>query len=200
MARFDWIYEKTGVLRNWDVDLTPECEFATVPTLGAILPNWLLFMPRQHHLSIAQMNPDARIRLFKHARLTMEGLSGREQGDDVAFFEHGAGNVGSLVGCGVDHAHLHAVPLPFSLSDKLLREQDVVAVADSADPWSCVRTPEYLLCVDGAGAYVAPANESISQFFRRTIASEIGQQDRWNYREFPFAENIAETVRNFHVR
>ena len=199
MARFDWIYGNTGVRHNWDVDLTPDCEFATVPTVGALLPNWLLFMPREHHVSIANMKSDARVRLFKHARRIMSSLVGHHPGEGVAFFEHGAGNTGSLVGCGVDHAHLHAVPLSFNLSESFLEELRTVVTADSVDPWSSVSTPEYLLCVDEAGAYIATPAKPVSQFFRRIIASSIGQGERWNYRDYPFTENMMETVRNFHV-
>lgn len=200
MPRFDWIYDETRTgQHSWDADLTPDCEFATIPTTGSILPNWLLFLPRNRVLSIKHLKAPQRQRLMRHAQVTMERLQSVCEPFTVTYFEHGASEKGSPTGCGVDHAHLHAVPLPFSLSNVFAVRNANARIVDDNDPWAKINPGEYLFCADAEGTYWAPVLSPESQYFRRLIASEIGYNDQWDYKTFPFPENIEKTLTNFHV-
>ena len=46
----------------------------------------------------------------------------------VTMFEHGASHTGSIMGCGVDHAHVHLVPLDFNLAEEAVSELGRVVI------------------------------------------------------------------------
>jgi hypothetical protein len=46
----------------------------------------------------------------------------------------------------------------------------------------------------GRRLFEQPARKEVSQRFRRIIAAAAGLPDQWDYREYPFNENIANTI------
>jgi ATP adenylyltransferase len=124
--------------------------------------------------------------------------------DRAIWFEHGASSAGSLVGCGVDQAHLHVlVDAPFSFQDferEAKRASDLGwerRVAQTAYD-SLEADTSYLLAAQSDWAVVVTKVESVgSQFFRRVVANLIHQPEIWNYRSHPNLRNVHETIRNF---
>jgi ATP adenylyltransferase len=175
------------------------------PTLGSIVPNWLLIVPRTPSINFAQLKdrtgaePSHLIRNV----LAEYGVAG----DRAIWFEHGASSAGSLVGCGVDQAHLHVlVDAPFSFQDferEAKRASDLGwerRVAQTAYD-SLEADTSYLLAAQSDWAVVATKVESVgSQFFRRVVANLIHQPEIWNYRSHPNLRNVHETIRNFSRR
>jgi len=82
--------------------------FAVVPSMGQLSEGHLLILPKVHRLSLGHLTENERrelatVRERVYTALTM--LSGTP-----VWFEHGC--VGeSTGGCGIYHAHLHAVPV-----------------------------------------------------------------------------------------
>lgn len=113
----------------------------------------------------------------------------------VVIFEHGAQHDSSMTGCGTAHAHMHAVPLDFSLCTEALRY-------DSALTWrrcgisaveSFAAGSEYLFVADhfnGADTtgIVCLLKEPTSQFFRRVIAARLGLSELYDYKKYQMLE------------
>ena len=172
------------------------------PTLGSILPRWLLVIPRipainfAHWEAITGTNPYDLVHCI---------LANCEIGNDrVIWFEHGASEVGSRVGCGVDQAHLHVIiDAPFSFvelvstaaqTSQLTWQHRIASTAHQ----SVELGASYLFAASMDDAVVAQNVESAgSQFFRRVIAKRTRQADTWNYLTHPHIENVRETVRMF---
>ena len=170
-----------------------------VPTLGSIVPNWVLAIPRDHsfnyrdHADKTGQNPFGIV----SSLVSCFGVSLA----DILWFEHGAQFAGSATGCGVDHAHLHLIFAPqFSTS----QFRDSVADASSAD-WKQMpaqtaycrlqRTNEYYVFGSGSTCFVNDSATNLgSQFFRKRVAELVGKSNRWDYREFPFDENVMMTL------
>lgn len=200
MNRFDWIYRaEVSPPQEWDRDLTPKSDFAALPSLGSLVPNWLLFMPRQPAINLASLKSSERVRLLDHARGTMRKTFGETASRSVAYFEHGASRAKAANGCGVDHAHLHAVILPFNLGNIFREENLEVRPVSSYDPWAEVAADDYLLYMDEDVALYSPVKTPVSQYFRKMIAENIGCANKWDYKNYPFQENIEVTLRNFHA-
>jgi ATP adenylyltransferase len=173
-----------------------------VPTLGSILPNWLLIVPEKPVLNFREweegsgLSADRLVRKFLRSR----GISSAS----AIWFEHGPAKVGTSVGCGVDHAHLHVlIDAPFELEDFAR-----TAAVESGSKFKSVPTnaalrgirkdSSYLLIASGDHAIVAENVEHIgSQFLRRVVARLAGQPDAWNYRLHPWLNNVEETLRAF---
>jgi len=123
------------------------------------------------------------------------------------FFEHGNWTPGGLTGCGVDHAHLHIVPLPFDLLE---------AATSGGDPdiaWTRVpQAKKFRDLIPASGEYVSVWNpltqegltgalkKPQSQWIRRTIAKKLGKEEAWDYKVNPEVTTLLETVRVLTIR
>src|SRR3954469_4672155 len=91
----------------WDTPIFESKSFIAVPSVGALVPGWLLVVPRLEILSFVQLSralfPEFEEFVAEVAK-TLEPNYG-----PVSLFEHGASKKTSAVGCGVDYAHLHLV-------------------------------------------------------------------------------------------
>lgn len=173
------------------------------PTLGSIVPNWLLIVPRRPVVNfrewqaVTSMNP---------AWLVGEILAKlRIEGERAIWFEHGPSAEGSPIGCGVDHAHLHLlVDAPFSFEQFLTfamesarvdwRRSSVLEAYDSI-PAGC----SYLVGGGLNGAVIAEDVDTVgSQFFRRIVAQLVGKPHQWNYKTHAHLENVLRTVAAFN--
>ena len=121
----------------------------------------------------------------------------------VTMFEHGAVQPKSTVGCGVDFAHLHLVPINFDLLQGVEKFLDIKydweKVASLKD---AIKTSEkgieYLFLTDHLGNSFITRNEKIqSQLFRKVIASYLGTPEKYDWKKFHEIENISKTVSRF---
>jgi diadenosine tetraphosphate (Ap4A) HIT family hydrolase len=199
--RFQWVLEdkKHGPDPCFDIDLWDNDTAAVIPTKGSMVPNWLLVVPRKEALSVLDLDPVDRKLILNLAAEVMRSVS--SQGSFTFMFEHGPARKKSLVGCGVDQAHLHVVSLNFDLLSNILRssEDDEMewGEVEFSDPWkSLVSEKDYYMISDGERIYAAYA-KPCSQYFRRKIANALGKPDEWDYKTHPNHLNAQETVGQF---
>jgi ATP adenylyltransferase len=176
---------------------THECIVA--PTLGSIIPNWLLVVPRRPVVSFRKWQAATRI---NPVWLVGEILAELEiEAERTIWFEHGPSAEGSPVGCGIDHAHLHVlVGAPFTF------DQFVTSAAeDTRVNW--LRSPSWEAydSISAGSSYLVGGspNEAVlaedvecvgSQFFRRVVARLAGKPHQWNYKTHAHLDNVRRTV------
>jgi ATP adenylyltransferase len=174
------------------------------PTLGSIVPNWLLIVPRSPVLNFAHWSRTtgrSPLQLVKNVMTSCAFPSNR-----LVWFEHGPAQTGSTLGCGVDQAHLHVIyDAPFSaeqveVNARKLSEFDW-SNCDAESVYSSIRPQSsYLITGSLDTAALAQDVEQVgSQFFRRVIAKISDQTDAWNYRTHPHLSNVRETIRTFQM-
>jgi diadenosine tetraphosphate (Ap4A) HIT family hydrolase len=185
----------------YDRPLLENKDWIVAPTLGAIIPGWLLIIPRQEATNFREWT-------MKRERAPLEavrdvaahlGVSMNE----IIWFEHGPTTKGTLVGCGVDYAHLHILIRPkFSFADFTakacitadLRWSD----AKASSAYTQVGDRSYYIAGSGDAAIIATDVETAgSQFFRRVVASLIEDDNAWDYRRYPHSKNIEGTIEMF---
>lgn len=156
--------------------------FYAFPSLGQIAEGHLLVVPVEHYCALADL-PDNRLKelegLSRHVRSALT-----EQFGVCIFFEHGIRGSGSG-GCGIDHAHLHAVPVAADgVLDVLRREFGGCAIHDFAAIKEAVKQESsYLFFEDSStNRYVFPVKELPSQYMRKLVADSIGKCD-WDWRK-----------------
>lgn len=197
MERFCWLLENSAPrVAPWDVDLTPSGLFATVPSKGAIVGGWLLTLPRYPAINIASLCKEKRQQILAHARNT--AIKDAEGGRKTFFFEHGPVAPHSLTGCGVDHAHLHSVPLNFDLLKDLPHVMDWRRVS-SEDPWSTLGDSDYLVVGHEEKWFACEPRNPESQFFRKLIAQRVTGGYGWDHNERAWAENVHTTINQFKL-
>ncbi len=170
------------------------------PTLGSIVPNWILAIPKRHAVNAARWAQGEQNTVLVAVKEIIHSF-GRDA-RDVIWFEHGATEPLSTVGCGVDHAHIHIILTPPFSFERLCEE----AQAEVALGWSSGRGNAYA-AIDSSQSYLVAGRsdqfllaQSVetagSQFFRKAIARIVNQDAAWDYRSHPHMENVAETIAN----
>lgn len=181
----------------WDQIIASTRKFVLAPSLGALVPGWLLVISRQHVLCAGAL-PAAEhaemLELVECARTQVERAFG-----PATVFEHGPARPGTPAGCGVDHLHMHVVPLGFSLraaataiTPRLTWQQlegtpDLAAVHRSGIDYSLVKEPD-------RPAVWAPTPRGVNQFLRRAIAMQLGIPEQFDYRFNNCRSHVSETL------
>jgi ATP adenylyltransferase len=181
----------------WDTVLGGTNKFFIAPSKGSLVPGWLLVISRKHFICSGAMKG----REFEDLRncLAMAGDMVQRTFGSPTIFEHGPSRPGTPLGCGIDHQHVHVVPLAFSLKDavsslfpgtdwELL--QDLAATRDlytSGIDYGIVQEP------DGNIWWCRPP-KNVRQVFRRVIAHTLGVPDQFDYAAFPQVPNILRTL------
>jgi ATP adenylyltransferase len=185
-----------------DRPLLARAKWLVAPTLGAIVPNWLLLIPRDPVLNFrvwADLHGRSPTQLLQDVRLHL-GL----RADEIIWFEHGPHSAGTLIGCGLDHAHIHVLIRPgfsfeaFTSAARTLSGLDWTA-GECGDAYRTLTVERsYLVAGSGDAAIIAQGVEATgSQFFRRVIGALANADDAWDYRRYPHAHHVSQTIRTF---
>src|SRR5262249_38676442 len=122
-SRFDWV--TSGLERGphpiCDRNLHDHPLAAVLPSLGSLVPGWLLVVPRVEALTIRDLPAHERAELLSLAR----AMAGAGMGIQPYVFEHGPSKASTSMGCGVDQAHLHTVGLNRDLLSAALHDDSV---------------------------------------------------------------------------
>ncbi len=176
--------------------------FIVIPTLGALVEGWLLIVPKQEYLSLQCIDNNTLLIELEEISQSVSEVMVKEFGF-VTMFEHGAVQPKSTVGCGVDFAHLHLVPINFDLLHGLEEFQNIkyewkkVSGLKTAINTS-EKGVEYLFLTDHLGNSLVTQNEKIpSQLFRKVIAHFLNVPDKFDWKQFHEIENISKTISRF---
>lgn len=186
--------------RSWDIPVFESRNFAALPSLGSLVEGWLLLVPKRHFISMGAL-PQGLVAEMEDMKAKVSAHVRNAYGE-VCVFEHGPAFANGKVGCSVDHAHLHLVPLSFDL-EKAARPFMPEDSEWSKASWRDCREAhlagrDYLYLEQPAlhGSISMHADFG-SQVFRRAIASQIGRPDEFNWREHPALDTIAKTINVF---
>jgi len=182
----------------WDKILFQSNNFAVFPSLGALVKGWLLIVPKDHFLCLGALSQELHSELNElRSRVS---LSLEECYGSVTVFEHGPAQPDHLVGCGVDHAHLHILPTQINLIEGVkevfpdpLKWERVRNIQETACFYEARLPYLYVEQSPGTG-YVTTHSNLQSQMFRKVIARHIGKPEQYNWRQFPETATILSTV------
>jgi diadenosine tetraphosphate (Ap4A) HIT family hydrolase len=151
-----------------------------LPSLGHFVKGYLLVVPKPHYCALADTPPEIIQEVEEVKRSLTRQLSpvyGR-----YIFFEHGARTPGSG-GCGIYHAHLHALPLTADgLLPQLKGQFPSLSVESLRELGLATRNRSYLYYEDwSAGCWLFFPPFLPSQYMRRLIADALGISE-WDWR------------------
>lgn len=178
--------------------------WVVAPSIGAIIPGWLLVIPKRRALNFHDWMgddlPDVRqilAELLEHLGLAPE---------EIIWFEHGPSAAQSVVGCGLDHAHIHVLirpPFSFSAFEAAVRDGAPLEwkASETGVDYSVLDHPRSYLIAGSAKRVIAAMDVETagSQFLRRVVASVVGNEGAWDYRCVPHLDNVEATVTTFRV-
>jgi ATP adenylyltransferase len=180
----------------WNIPLFSSDNFVALPSVGPLVEGWLLLVPKDHFISIGAL-PDHLCDEMNAFRRVLQSALTECYGSVVAF-EHGPSQERRSVGCGVDHAHLHLVPVSFDLAtfvSPMLPSGASWKPAGIEDCRNCHRRGEdYLYLEQPLGLGRIATGDMGSQLFRRVIASQTGNPEEYNWREHPQLDSVMATI------
>lgn len=163
---------------------------AVFPSFGPIVEGHLLIVPKQHHISIAQM-PQLHSELSKVQEKIRETLT--KNYCEPIFFEHGPISRYEKAGCCIEHAHLHAVPTSSSILEEITRNFDYQEIKGFS---KLPTQTAYLFLEEKEKRYVFPIREVLpSQYLRQVLAAKLGVPERWNWRDSFGLEEVKKTIK-----
>lgn len=201
--RFSWLFENDRIAGRplWDRVVIADGLAKTIPSKGSIVPGWVLTFAARNTVNLKALTSEERLAVLEQAGRAAHTVA--KFGTHVFQFEHGPSEVGSVLGCGLDIAHLHTVPLSFDLIEAVRsRSRDVVdwrEASSEADPWAHLPEGEYVIVreVGTCRTIVGAVRVPTSQLVRRIIAAEMAEPDKWDYRTHAGHQNVEATVSAF---
>ena len=175
--------------------------FKVIPSLGSLVEGWLLIVPKNHYISFGHIEDTA---LYEEAQFVLEYVCQKVKSiyGDFVVFEHGAIDCGSVVGCGVDYAHIHIVPVSVDLQTESQRYIADILWTDYPSlehtKYFVASGSSYLLLKTDENNFKIGVSENIpSQTFRKIIAEKIGLKDEFDWKKYFFENNILKTINQF---
>lgn len=160
--------------------------YAAFVSIGALVPGWSLIVPKDHKINLSEDYASEEFWSFVDtAAKTIKNQYGK-----FSIFEHGAFDFSSQTSCGTGHAHLHIVPISFSLFDAAL-EFDKALIWEKCLPSEVAeksKGSEYLFVSDSfdernSQGQICLLPEETSQFFRKVIATKLGIPENYDYKK-----------------
>jgi ATP adenylyltransferase len=190
-----------GFFDGREIPVAEDEQFVAWVSYGALVEGHLLVVPRRHTLNLSQLGPLDEMDALHTFVASVQALLSAQYGP-VCAFEHGPAEVGTQVGCSIDHAHLHLVPWATSLVDAAI--EDFPELPWRATPSLAAGLREaadqaYLLVRDADGRSAIAASSQIpSQALRRTIAARLGKREEWDWKKNPRHDTVHRTLRRLH--
>lgn len=181
----------------WNKSLFDFPNFIVLPSLGSLVEGWLLLIPKKHFICMGAL-PDSLIDEMEEIKQFLWVYLQQTYGSVLAF-EHGPSKSNLKVGCGVDHAHLHFVPVDVDLilAASPFLPQDLhwseAGLEECRDAFTQGKDYLYVEQSIGVGSIIT-SQEFGSQLFRRAIAANMGVLKQFNWREHPQYSNILATI------
>ena len=174
--------------------------YFAISSVGALVEGWTLNVHKEHCCSLKAIYSEKLFSEFSSK--VLKALTTRY--GPVVAFEHGPNREGSATSCGTNHAHIHLVPY-HSLTDNLNNTglEWLMCTASQVD--NLVGNNEYLFYCEPGNDWIDPAGrvhilkEPISQFFRKIIAEDQGNVEKYNYKTNPDITLTLKTVKNLHT-
>jgi len=191
-------------LEPWDKILYETSSFVVTPTVGALKEGWTLVISKRHMPAMGALTEGELSELNQlviRVRNLMESMYGF-----VVIFEHGPACEGTTFGCGIDHAHLHVVPLRVALAPLVENElpfhimwEPVMDFRDLSQI-HLQKTSYLYILENGRSVGIAARLQDIpSQFMRRVIANYLGTPHLYDYRRYKFRQNTVAALQQLEA-
>lgn len=180
----------------WNKILYETEEFLCVPTVGALTEGYVLTIPKYHALCGGDLDQGMLDQYWSFTKSVADVIESKF--GDTIIFEHGPAKPNTKVGCGVDHAHMHIVPVNGEVRKSASRinpESIGWHRLDSIKNLSQLHdeNQEYVLIKEDE-PFVGTAPNIISQLFRRAIADIINEPEKFDWKSHPFENKVKNTV------
>ena len=171
-----------------------------VPDLFPLTVGHMLIISKCHYNSFS----NASISTIKSVEIALDCLlKNFFLHQDVAIFEHGS-VVENSAGSSISHAHLHVVPVNFDVKGKidnspLITSSPQLFSLENLHILSLEGQPYIFFQSNSGPSMIYKVDELPSQFLRKAIADELGNQYDWkkNIGDKNFIDRFLKTIKKY---
>ena len=167
--------------------------FFVIPTLGALVEGYVMIVSKEHVNSIIELD-DVVLgeynELIKKYRSIFKDLYGKYP----IVFEHGTPNINGFCTSCVIHAHSHIVNHNYKNENEIIQTLNFEKINSIGD----IKYQNYIFYQNSLGErFVTYEYKPVRQMMRLLIAKDLEIEEKYNWREYPFHENIKKTLDKF---
>ncbi len=194
----DILHKKESFLKKTPIYNTILCEtlsFFVIPDLGSIIEGYLLIITKEHLYSMAELKQEQLQELHTLINLLSE-MATEIYGIMPIIFEHGSPPFGMNVvsQSSICHAHIHLVPFGFNNSSQIIKETDM-HLFNGVESLNKFKMMSYIYYRTPKKENYITTNQNLPrQYMRRKLAIEVDKNDKWDWRENPFIDNVQKTI------
>ncbi|HEV3172769.1 MAG TPA: TIR domain-containing protein [Actinocrinis sp.] len=163
--------------------LTASESFALVGDVAPLVPGHVLIVSKRHLISMSKCSGRELVELENFRKHIAQNLTAI-YGVPVISFEHGLCNRAKMASCGIDHAHLHMLPIEQPVGEIFREDFQTQALTSLGGlPQATRNQDEYLLLIDEDGACQFTLTDTPTrQYFRRVVSMLTGRE-LWNWND-----------------
>lgn len=155
--------------------------FLVIPSFGPLNDSHVMLVPKRHVNSFAQLTDLEINEGFKVLGLLKSHISSK-RGENLIFFESGAGISTSHSGGCIVHAHIHCVADSKVFDERLRSEIKLEPVKERDYSKACINTGYVWYRDAQENSYICNSPMLPSQFLRYIYAQSCGSSSAWNWR------------------
>ncbi len=171
-------------------------EFILLTTLGCFREGYSLYLPITHERSFANMSSVSLLDVENDLDFIRRKIS-EEYSSNVIIAEHGPG-IEDMGACCCDHAHMHIIPVddPKHVFMEFFNTQQNVSMLNNFNEIRNFRQNAYiyLSCFSGQHLLWDDVRMFSRQFVRQVCADLDHLGSFYNWRLYPFYENMVRTT------
>lgn len=178
----------TSLFHNQIIEETNN--FIIIPGVGALVPGYILILPKKHAYCMTNSNKE----IMKEYNNLLEIYRERFKemyGKYPIVFEHGTPDPCGLCANCIIHAHTHIINHNYKNESEIINKLNLVKISGLND----IEKKNYIYYKNPQGIdYISYDFEPISQIMRIFIANDLGMKEKYNWKKFPFEDNIYKTI------
>ena len=168
--------------------------FYVAPSVGAFVKGYFLIITKKHYFNMGSSNNLHELNDLVHA-LKKHILTLYKSKSIV--FEHGSVQDSSSGGASINHAHMHVVPTNDDLELEIKKTGILVPVKNIYNLLDYSNNPYIYYQNTQSYSYIIDILNPPSQYLRQILAKSLNVDDCWNWRIYPYKENIEQTIKDF---
>ena len=175
--------------------------FLVVPGSGSFIDGYLMILPKEHVMSCAELSKEM-LKEMNDVISDVKFILKSVYGNEVLIWENGSGMGGKgKPQTSIVHAHIHACPCPNQLNICNVTKMTGVTVHHiEKRNLKNYYKDSYLLIIDFDNQWYIASDAKLyipRQYIRQLLAMELNiSGDVWDWRHFPFWNNVEKTAQN----
>jgi len=176
--------------------------FYVVTAVGCFVENYIMIVSKLHLVSMCYIEDCVKGELIELIN-KFKNVFWKKYGFWPVVFEHGASNCDTNKGgCCVLHAHVHMVPHKLNNWQEIVKKLELTKIDKYDYFFNIAYNKPYLFFVNNDDEiFLRILVDSVipSQIIRRWIAKDLKMAEKWDWRQYPFDENIVATVESMKL-